>query len=80
MDRARLRALAHDLLRHRPGGGGVGGRPGRHSREGDGPPVAGTERTDFSRLEALLKADAEAPVRELALPNIVSGPGSSSFG
>jgi phosphopantetheinyl transferase len=36
--------------------------------EDDGPPVADTDRTEFSRLEALLKADADVPVQELRLP------------
>src|SRR5689334_5250866 len=33
--------------------------------EDDGPPVADTDRTELSRLEALLKADADVPAREL---------------
>jgi 4'-phosphopantetheinyl transferase len=36
--------------------------------EDDGPPVADTDRAGLSRAEALFKADAAAPARELGLP------------
>ena len=36
--------------------------------EDAGSPVDGTDRLEFSRREALLKADAEVPVHELSVP------------
>ena len=105
MDRAALRALAHDVLREELGAASVGrlcarcgsaehGRPyavGASSRvsisyatdlvavawadgpvgvdvEDDGPPVDGAARRELSHREALFKADADVPVRELGLP------------
>ena len=105
MDRAALRALAHDVLREELGVASVGrlcprcgsaehGRPyavGASSRvsisyatdlvalawadgpvgvdvEDDGPQVDGADRRELSHREALFKADADVPARELELP------------